>query len=151
MSARGPRTVKHKNLTRIDHPSKNTHGYFVRIMWKGERFSKFFSDSVHGDRLGALFAALEWRNETEKAIGKPRTERQVLGVVDSPSGMRGVRKVREGYTDYYEATWMTTAGKMARTKYSINKHGEKKALQLARKARQQGEKERLRTPAVIDE
>ena len=145
------RTVKHKNLTRIDHPTKNTFGYFVRIMWKGERRSKFFSDSVYGDRLAALFAALEWRDATEKELGKPRTERQVLGITHSPSGITGVRRVREGHTDYYEATWGTTAGKQARTRFSIARHGEKRALQLARKARQEGERNRLRTPAREDD
>src|SRR5262245_52059340 len=72
------RKLKHKNLTRIDHPAKRTHGYFVRIQWKGERRAKFFSDGVYGDRLAALDAALEWRNATEAELGKPRTDRQVV-------------------------------------------------------------------------
>ena len=31
------RVIRHKNLTRFDHPKKNTFGYFVRIQWKGEK------------------------------------------------------------------------------------------------------------------
>src|SRR5689334_16386297 len=119
------RSVKHKNITRVDHDASRTHGYNVRIQWQGERRSKFFSDRTYGDRLAALFAAIDWRNATEKELGKPRTERQVLGIVYSSSGIPGVRRVREGHTDYYEATWGTTAGKQARTKYSIARHGEK--------------------------
>jgi hypothetical protein len=145
------RTVKHKNLTRIDHPYKNTHGYFVRIMWKGEKRSKFFSDSVHGDRLGALFAALEWRDRTEKELGKPRTERQVLGTTYSASGIPGIRRIRENHTEYYVATWTTSTGKMRRTRYSINRHGERGALALAKKARANGLKQMLVTPAFDDE
>jgi hypothetical protein len=145
------KTVKHKNLTRVDHPPKRMHGYFVRIQWKGERRAKFFSDQMYHDRLGALTAALEWRDATEKELGKPRTERQVVGTAPSSSGIRGVRRVREGYTDYYEATWTTTAGKLRRTKFSIARHGEKRALQLARKARQRGEREMLHTPARADD
>ena len=144
------RTVKHKNITRVDHDASRTHGYNVRVMWQGERHSKFFSDAKHGDRLGALSAAIDWRNATEKEIGKPRTERQVVGLVYSSSGIPGVRRVREGGTDYYEATWGTTAGKQGRTKYSIAKHGEAKALQLAKAARRRGEKARLTTPARED-
>lgn len=140
-------TTKHKNVTRVDHPRKNSFGYLVRIMWKGQRRGKFFSDQTYGDRLGALFAALEWRDATEKELGKPRTERQVLGTTSSPSGTRGVRRVRQGYTEYYEATWATTAGKQRRTRYSIHKHGERRALSLARKARERGERDRWRTPA----
>lgn len=145
------RTVKHKNITRVDHPASRTHGYNVRIQWRGERRSKFFSDRMYGDRLAALFAALEWRNATEKELGKPRTERQVLGIVYSSTGVPGVRRRREGHTEYFEATWGTTAGKQRRTKFSINRHGEKRALQLARQARQRGERERLRTPAYLEE
>ncbi len=145
------RTVKHKNITRVDHPASRTHGYSVRIMWRGERRAKFFSDTVHGDRLGALTAALEWRNETEKELGKPRTERQVLGIVYSSSGTPGVRRLRDGNTEYYEATWGTTTRKQGRRRFSISKYGEKRALQLAKQARLQGERLRWKTPAHPDE
>ena len=145
------RTVTHKNITRVDHEASRTHGYNVRIQWQGERRSKFFSDRTFGDRLAALTAALDWRNATERELGKPRTERKVLGIIYSSSGIPGVRRITEGHTDYYEATWGTTAGKQARTKYSIAKHGEKRALQLAKQARARGEKARLRTPARDDE
>lgn len=144
-------TTKHKNITRVDHPASRTFGYNVRIMWKGERRSKFFSDNVYGDRLAALFAALEWRDATEKELGKPRTERLVLGLPRSESPIVGVRRVREGQTDYYEATWGTFAGKQGRTRFSIAKHGEKQALRLARKARLEGERMRWRTPAAADD
>jgi AP2 domain len=145
------RKIKHKNLTRIDHPAKRTYGYFVRIQWQGERRAKFFSDKKHGDRLAALDAALEWRNATEQELGKPRTERQVIGIARSTSGVRGVRKRKEGHTEYYEATWVTTVGKLGRTRFSIAKYGEKRALQLARKARQQHERERHHTPPHTEE
>lgn len=145
------RTVKHKNITRVDHPASRTHGYNVRIQWKGERRSKFFSDRRFGDRLAALFAAIDWRNATERELGKPRTERLVLGTPRSSSRFVGVRRLRENHTDYYEATWATTAGKQGRTRFSIARHGEKKALQLARQARQRGERERLRTPAHAED
>ncbi|HEY0606537.1 MAG TPA: AP2 domain-containing protein [Herpetosiphonaceae bacterium] len=145
------RTVKHKNISRVDHEPSRTHGYSVRVQWKGQRRAKFFADGKYGDRLAAFFAALDWRNMVEKELGKPRTERQVLGVTHSPSGITGVRRRREGDTEYYEATWATSAGKQARTKYSIARHGEKRALQLAKQARKRGEQERLRTPARSDD
>jgi len=145
------RKLKHKNLTRIDHPAKRTHGYFVRIQWKGERRAKFFSDGVYGDRLAALDAALEWRNTTEVELGKPRTDRQVVGLVRSSTGIPGVRRRKEGHTEYYEATWVTTVGKQGRTRFSIARHGEKRALQQARKARQLHEKQRHHTPPREDD
>lgn len=145
------RTIRHKNITRIDHPAKRTFGYFVRVQWKGERRVKFFSDGVYGDRLAALDEALAWRNAMEAELGKPRTDRVVVGSVRTQTGVVGVRLRKDGNTSYYEATWVTTVGKQGRTRYSIEKHGARKALQLARKARQMREKERHHMPPHSDE
>ncbi len=92
-----PKTTKHKGITRIDHPAKRTFGYFVRVTWNKQRRSKFFADSVDGDRLAALGAAIDWRNEAERELGKPRTERQVIGVSRTDTGIVGVRRtVKDG-------------------------------------------------------
>ena len=72
-------------------------------------------------------------------------------MVYSSSGIPGVRRVRAGDTEEYEATWGTTTGKQARTKVAITKHGETKALQLAKQARSSSERLRRVTPAHEDE
>ncbi|MBC8075126.1 MAG: hypothetical protein H7Y32_03545 [Chloroflexales bacterium] len=141
-----PRTIRHKNVSRIDHPGRSTYGYFVRIQWKGEKRAKLFSDAVYGDRLAALDEALRWRDATEKELGKPRTDRLVMGITRSTSGIVGVRRRIINGVGYYEATWMTTANKMRRARYSVERHGERKALAMARKVREQGERLRLVTP-----
>jgi hypothetical protein len=141
------RVIGHKNLTRFDHPKKNTFGYFVRIQWKGEKHHKFFSDRVHGDRLGALAAALEWRDATERKLAKPRTDRQVIGFSSrNKSGVVGVRRMVKQGRDVYEATWMDANGRVGRTSFSIARHGERRAFRLAVRARQQHEKARLLVP-----
>ncbi len=141
-----PKTTKHKGITRIDHPAKRTFGYFVRVTWNKQRRSKFFSDSVYGDRLAALSAALEWRNEAERELGKPRTERQVIGVSRTSTGIVGVRRTVKDGREVYEATWRE-GGRIRRTSYSIAKHGERRALSLARRARERYERIRQRAPA----
>lgn len=140
-----PKTTKHKGITRIDHPAKRTFGYFVRVTWNKQRRSKFFSDSVYGDRLAALSAALEWRNEAERELGKPRTERQVIGVSRTSTGIVGVRRTVKDGREVYEATWRD-GDRIRRTSYSIAKHGERRALALARRAREKYERQRQRTP-----
>lgn len=145
------RTTRHKGITRIDHPAKKTYGYLVRVTWKGETRMKFFSDIKLGDRLAALDAAIEWRNSVERAMGKPRTEQQVIGKTRSKSGIMGVRRRRENHTDYYEATWIISPGKRGSTRFSIAKHGEAKARALAKRARDMGEKMRWRTPRVREQ
>ena len=141
------RTTKHKNVTRVDQPSKNTHGYNVRIQWKGQLYTKFFSDNVCGDRLAALHDAIEWRDMTEKTIGKPHTTRQVVGLsARNKTGVIGVRRRKRGNTEVYEATWITDEGKVGRTTYSIARHGDRKAFKLAVKARMEHESKRQLTP-----
>lgn len=147
------KTTRFKNITRIDHPAKPTVGYNLRIAWKGEKHGKFFSDRIHGDRLAALDAAIAWRNKTEKAIGKPRSENQIVGFHSrNNTGTVGVRKRLRGNVEVYEATWIVRdedgKRKCRTTCYSIARHGEKKALRLARKARQQGERARWGAPRV---
>jgi hypothetical protein len=142
-----PKTTKHKGITRIDHPAKRTFGYFVRVTWNKQRRSKFFSDSVYGDRLAALAAALDWRNEAERELGKPRTERQVIGVSRTSTGIVGVRRTVKDGREVYEATWRE-GNRLRRTSYSIAKHGEKRALSLARRARERYERMRQRSPVA---
>jgi hypothetical protein len=148
---RGPRTTRHKNITRIDHPAKRTHGYNVRVAWKGQKYGKFFSDRIYGDRLAALDAAIQWRDKTEREIGKPRTEHQVIGWNSrNKSGVVGVRRRKRGNTEVFEAVWISQGETRKRhlTTYSIAKHGEKKAFKLALRARQNGERMRWKAPKV---
>jgi hypothetical protein len=140
-----PKTTKYKGITRIDHPAKRTFGYFVRVTWNKQRRSKFFSDSVYGDRLAALATALEWRNSAEQELGKPRTERQVIGVARTDTGIVGVRRTVKDGRDVYEATWRD-GNRIRRTSYSVAKHGARRALALARRAREKYEKQRQLTP-----
>jgi hypothetical protein len=150
------KTTKYKGITRVDRDAGRhddgrritaTHGYFVRVTWKGETFRKFFSDSVHGDRLGALDAAREWRDVKERELGKPRTERMVVGTPHSNTGIVGIRKIVSGPWGHeaYEANWVNEDGTIGRTSYSINKNGKRKALRLALEARNRGESVRRLT------
>ncbi len=148
---RGPKTTRYKNITRIDHPAKRTFGYNVRIAWKAQKYGKFFSDAVYGDRLAALDAAIEWRNTTEKAIGKPRTEHQVIGWNSrNKTGAVGIRRCFRAGVDSFEVTWMIYGDRPRKgaTSFSIPKYGEKKAFKLALRARQRNERLRWQAPRV---
>ena len=56
----------YKGISRIDQHSRNTYGWYVRVMFNGKQVSKFFSDKVHGSKKLALDAAVEYRDEAEK-------------------------------------------------------------------------------------
>ena len=146
---RSAKTTRYKSITRIDHPAKKTFGYFVRVRWKGVTHMKFFSDRKFGDRLAALDAARDWRDATERAVGKPRTEQVVVGFHSrNKTGVVGVRRRLKGGSEVFEVTWVKEPGKIGRTSYSIAKYGEKRAFRLAVRARKAHEQVRLRSPRV---
>jgi hypothetical protein len=124
--ARGPRTTRYLNVTRMDYPK--AHGYFVRVSWKGVQRARLFSDGVYGDRFAALAAALDWRDQVTKELGKPSP-----GKPSRPD--LGVNRVTKDGRDVYEATWLVN-GKQGRTSFSVKKHGAKQAHALALAARQ---------------
>ena len=138
----------YKSISRIDDTKKKTHGWYVRVYFKGKMHSKFFSDARFGDKDQGLQEAIKYRDELERKLGKPRSERTVVQV--SPrnrSGVIGVRrrrkssgkKGRPGGYEVYEVTWSPGPGKMKRTSVSIEKYGEEEAFKRACEIRRQKE------------
>ena len=135
-----------KNITRVKDPKKRIDGYYVRIQWKKQSYSKFFSVNEYETEHNAFHRAIAWRNEKEDEIGKPRTERIICGLHPytrrTNTGEKGIqRRLIHHYTNgkpvgkphwYYIVTAIDRTGKMRRTGISIDKHGDEKALKLAR-------------------
>jgi hypothetical protein len=142
-------TSGHKGISRVDHEKKHAHGWLVRITFRGKKHQKFFSDTAEGGKRASLKAAIAWRNQTEKKIGKPRTER-LIAVVSSrnTSGFVGIRESMKAMTrdgkkmgPVYEVWWFPKPGKIRKTSVSIYKYGQKEALRRAIALRKAGEKE----------
>ena len=139
----------YKSISRIDATTSKTHGWYVRVYYKGEMHSKFFSDSRFENKQVALEEAVKYRDELEKRLGKPRTDRPVVRVSPkSETGVVGVRRRRKApgkkgknYYEVYEVTWSPEPGKMKRTSVSIAKYGEEEAFKRACAIRKQKEKE----------
>ena len=140
MSAKKP-YEKHKDIARIDQPSKRTHGWYVRIRYLGVTHSKFFSDGKYGGRHSSLLTALAWRDNTEKKIGKPRTDRHLVTVSNTATGVVGVRLNEK--LNRYEVSWVNKQGKQGKTSVSLRRHGKQKAFQLACEKRRKKEAERI--------
>jgi len=132
---------KHKDIARIDQQEKRTHGWYVRVRYYGKTHSKFFSDGKCGGRYSSLLSALAWRDEIEARLGKVRTDKHIVTVSNTGTGMVGVRLNEK--LNRYEVSWVNIAGKQGKTSVSINKHGKKKAFEIACSIRQDKEKERL--------
>jgi hypothetical protein len=132
---------KHKDIARIDQEEKRTHGWYVRVRYMGMTHSKFFSDRKCGGRYSSLLSALAWRDKTEADLGKVRTDKQIVTVSNSKTGVVGVRLNEK--LNRYEVSWVTGTGKQGKTSVSIRKHGKEKAFAAACKIRQARETERL--------
>ena len=65
----------YKGISRIDDDERYIHGFLVRVGWKGELVTKFVSDAS-----GNIEMAIKTRNQIEKSLGKPRTEKWIRGI-----------------------------------------------------------------------
>ena len=139
----------YKNISRVNHKKKNAFGWLVRIVFQGEKYQKFFSDLAAGGRRASLKAAVTWRNQTEKKIGRPRTERKVaLQTNRNKSGVVGLRRTTKAMTrdgrkkgPVYEVWWFPKPGEIRKTSVSILKYGERQAFRRALALRKAGERE----------
>lgn len=134
---------KHKDIARIDQEEKRTHGWYVRVRYFGKTHSKFFSDGKCGGRYSSLLAAVAWRDQTEKRLGKVRTDKHIVTVSNTSTGVVGVR--HNDKLNRYEVSWVNGAGKQGKTSVSIRKHGKEAAFKRACDIRQQKEAERLQS------
>jgi len=142
-------TSGHKGISRVDHEKKHAHGWLVRVTFRGEKHQKFFSDLAQGGKRASLKSAIQWRNQTEKKIGKPRTERMIAVVSPrNTSGIVGIRKAMKAMTrdgkkqgPVYEVWWFPRPGEIRKTSVSIYKYGQKEALRRALALRKAGEKQ----------
>lgn len=132
---------KHKDISRIDQESKRTHGWYVRVRYFGKTHSKFFSDGKCGGKYSSLLAAIAWRDEVEARIGKQRTDRHIVTVSNTQTGVVGVRL--NDILNRYEVSWVKADGKQGKTSVSIRKHGRKDAFSKACEIRKEKEAERL--------
>ena len=122
---------------------------------KSLKFKKFllvillFSDNLWDGKEIALDEAIYWRDQKEKELGKPRTDRVV--VMRNPRNKTGTigvcRKLKKYYKrgkcyteDVYEVTCTPVVGEGSKkTSVSVRKWGEKEALKRAITIRKQME------------
>ncbi len=119
-----------KGISRYDNDRKRMHGWQARVQWEGQAAYKRFSDKSHGGPEEALAAAIEWRDETEHAFGKPRTERWIR------SSQKGVHLEVDGHgKESFAATWSPKPGVTEKTRFSVSKYGRREAKRRAQELR----------------
>lgn len=138
---------KTPGICRIDQPSHRTHGFFVRVHFEGKIYPAFFADKTFGGKRAALAAAKKGLAGLRRALGLPgsRSRRWNAEVVRRP-GRSGIQGVRRGVVrlaggvglKFWQAHWSPRPGVYRKKQFSIRKYGEKRAKQLAFRARQAG-------------
>ena len=104
------------------HDYQNTHGWYVRVHFKGKTHGKLFSDGVYGGRGIALAAAIGWRNGKEIELGKNRTDR----TIHYGSGVT----YRPGRWARWEVSWSHLPNDFRRKVFPIKLFGGKKKAKL---------------------
>lgn len=134
-----------RNISRVETGA--TCGYQVRLKRGSQSWSKLFSDGVWGGKRRALAAAREYRDELEEQTkhlasrksaalkNKGRTETKRAGV---RFVVQYEPESAKGYYEYYVAQWSPEPGTRKTKRFSVNKYGKRRALQLAIAAREQG-------------
>ncbi len=137
---------KNYGITRIDIDKGSTHGWEVRLQRQNTKYAKFFADKSNKGKNKALAAARAYRDEllatlpeeSRQARANRMTRRNTSGVVGvsrvSTKGSKGT------VYDFWQASWSPKPSVRKCVKYSINRYGDKKAFNMASKARKEGVK-----------
>jgi hypothetical protein len=73
-----------KGISRIDQPSRRTHGFFVRLDYRKTpdgyrpRLVAFFGDASHGGKRGAWKAAEEWADRNRRTVKRAGAPKRVV-------------------------------------------------------------------------
>ena len=127
-------------IARIEIPAAGTFGWQVRLQRRGEKSSRLFSDRSHGNAESAFIAACLWRDsilsqwqQQERARICEISERNVSGVV----GVSRIVVRSASGTEYYfwQAAWCPNVNTRRAVRFSVKKHGDDLAYQLAIEAR----------------
>ncbi len=121
---------------------------------QGKKYSKFFADGLWGGKRKALRQARQYRDELERRL-RPWSIRK-LAEKPSARNTSGVVGVRKGYqtviSDGYEyrygfwvAQWIDGLGRRRTRSFSIGKHGEQQAFEMALAVRKNGVQQANRT------
>lgn len=133
-------------ISRLDQESVGTHGWQVRFQRKGVRYGRFFSDSAWGGREAALTLARQFR---DRLLARASRSEEVAGVSSrshtaptsrNQSGAVGVTRIIQrssSGTEYHfwQASWTSPDGERRTVRYSVLKHGDEAAFEMACLAR----------------
>jgi hypothetical protein len=125
-----------RSISRIDSEKSKTFGWYVRVRWDGRQRVKFVPDARYEGREAAKAAAISFRDEAERELGKPQTDRLV--VAKKRAGASGIVGVQR-QDHYFVVTSQPEPGRVRRRFVRIKPGRERSALNEACRLRRQAE------------
>jgi len=130
-------------ISRIDQPEGSTHGWQVRLQRRGVKYAKYFADRRHGGAARALDAARRWRDALVATLELAEESRVCRRSARNSSGVVGVCRVTVSAANgekylFWQASWSSAQGGRRCVKYSVRRHGDQRAFELAVEARRGG-------------
>lgn len=123
----------HKGISRIGEAQKG--GWFTRVYYRKSTYSKLFSDSIHGSKEMALLKAIQWRDKLKTELEFKYSDIPYERKARSNTGIVGVTKTIKNGRPCFSVSWQEEKSKQRCKTFSIQKHGESKALKLAQEWR----------------
>lgn len=133
------------HIHRIDHAPKRTHAWLVQVQRRGEITIRSFTDGRYSGKRAALEAAIRFRDAAlnsgrDKGYQLWRRNRKrrnntsgIVGVGRYVNREHGRQRIIERIS--WQAFWDGPDGRRHSRKFSVNLHGERRAKELARRAR----------------
>lgn len=131
-----------RGISRLDQESSGTHGWQVRIQRKGVRYGRFFSDVEWGGSERALSVAIQFR---DKIIAHQQRQSSIRSHENTgarnQSGVIGVTRISQisakgDEYHFWQASWTDREGNRQTVRYSVLKHGDEIAFEMACLARE---------------
>ena len=120
-------------VRRIDDQAKRMRGWLVQYSVAGSHTRKFFSDRAFGSSARARAAAEAFAIKDLEEHQEIRSLRsKLIPRKNTPHGIPGVgRYIRPGGMSAFWIAYWTQDGVRHQKKYSISRHGEREARELA--------------------
>ena len=128
------------NISRIDNEVNSTHAWFVQVQRNSCNVRKMFSDGVYGGKRKALKVAIDFHAQILASVPYYEYQIRLRSVLrrNNTSGIPGVGrydKIANRNTGrrevFWLAAWVDEHGASRKRKFSVLRHGERKAKQLA--------------------
>ncbi len=129
-------------IIRLDQSATGTYGWQVRLQRAGVRHARYFSDRASGGSQQSLAAAVAWRDELLATLAVEMQTRVCVSSARNSSGVIGVSRVIIRSSDgveyfFWQASWTPAQGRRRSIRFSVKRHGDEQAFQLAVEARRQ--------------